>query len=63
MTASDAADHRARQVAARIAILLREIERALPAAVGDHDGLERDDQAGRRRAAASRSRRRCAVPP
>ncbi len=38
----NAADHRARQVARRIAILLGEIQRALPASIGDHDGLQRE---------------------
>ena len=46
----DAADHRARQVARGIAVLLGEVERALPAAVGDHDRLQGEDDARKREA-------------
>ena len=48
MTSDLAADHRSRKVAGGIAIFLREIQRALPAAVGDDDRLQRHDHADQR---------------
>ena len=45
----DAADHRPRKVAIRIAVFLRKVQGALPSTVGNHHRLERDDQPGKRR--------------